>query len=100
MQTSWKRWDREQGLFLIIVLVILGIFIALFCADVRAMTGRADIAEWALGKVKKDVTEGVELSERGIHVERLAGNIVKEKFWKGEFSAYRQLRDCLNCLPK
>jgi len=53
MQTSWKRWDREQGLFLIIVLVILGIFIALFCVVISEIEECGGVAQ-CLGEAARD----------------------------------------------
>jgi len=57
---------------------------------------RVESAEKKLEAVSENVKEGMALSEGEILREELGGNIVKKEFWKGEFSAYRQIRTLLD----
>ncbi|MEA3225092.1 MAG: hypothetical protein U9Q07_04015 [Planctomycetota bacterium] len=59
--------------------------------EVQKLRTRAEKAEAALENVRDFLDLEIDLSEGKIAIERLSGNIVKEEFWKGERSAYRQV---------
>jgi len=50
----------------------------------------------AIKALKKEIKEGLELAYSQWHVEELAGNIVKEEFWKGEIAAYHRMKVIVN----
>jgi hypothetical protein len=70
--------------------------------QLSAANAAREEAERRLGEARVELatvvtlgTDVVRDAEREIHVERLAGNVVKEEFWKGEHSAARQILDDL-----
>lgn len=49
-----------------------------------------------LGAIRQAVEEGLRQAEREASAEKLAGNVVKEAWWKGEACAYADILQRLN----
>lgn len=52
-------------------------------------------AEARVKELEAELSQSFELAELQLYAEKLAGNIVKEEFWKGELSALHRIRKAI-----
>ncbi len=57
-------------------------------------------AEARVKKLEVELSQSFELAEVQLHAEKLAGNIVKEEYWKGEMAAIYRLCKAIDLVPR